>query len=254
MRLVQAPTRYLAANLPGFDEIPRDDLRKNLAVWAVQSGEAGSTPRAEEGARAAGGAPAGDGVLARFATNLTERAKERGKLDPVFGRERPRSRQSGQMFCAGAERTTRSSWGSPGVGKTALVEGLALRIAAGDVPAQLREVQVHVLDLGALQAGAGVKGEFENRLRGVITEVKASPKPIVLFIDEAHTIIGAGGPQGARGRGKPSSSLPARAASCGRSRRRPGPSPSATARRTRRSCVACRRCGSKSRRSIRRSG
>jgi type VI secretion system protein VasG len=86
--------------------------------------------------------------------------------------------------------------GEPGVGKTALVEGLALRIASGDVPAQLADVQLLVLDLGALQAGAGVKGEFENRLRGVITEVKASPKPIVLFIDEAHTIIGAGGPQG----------------------------------------------------------
>ena len=194
VRLVQSPTRYLAGNLPGLEEIPRDDLRKNLALWAVQSGEAGSTPRAEEGA-ARGAAPtaAGDGALARFTTNLTERATK-GELDGVFGRE-TEVRQVVDILCR-RRKNNPIIVGEPGVGKTALVEGLALRIAQGDVPEQLREVQVMVLDLGALQAGAGVKGEFENRLRGVITEVKASPKPIVLFIDEAHTIIGAGGPQG----------------------------------------------------------
>src|SRR5439155_3500906 len=83
-----------------------------------------------------------------------------------------------------------------GVGKTAVVEGFALRIVAGDVPQSLRNVAVRTLDLGLLQAGAGVKGEFENRLKSVIAEVKASPQPIILFIDEAHTIIGAGGAAG----------------------------------------------------------
>ncbi|MFN8548931.1 MAG: AAA family ATPase [Candidatus Eisenbacteria bacterium] len=86
--------------------------------------------------------------------------------------------------------------GEPGVGKTAVVEGLALRIVKGDVPDILRNVRLLSLDLGLLQAGAGVKGEFENRLKSVITEVKASPTPVVTFIDEAHTLIGAGGSAG----------------------------------------------------------
>src|SRR5499426_2485443 len=86
--------------------------------------------------------------------------------------------------------------GEAGVGKTAVVEGFAQRIAQGDVPPQLRNVSVRTLDLGLLQAGAGVKGEFENRLKSVIEEVKASPRPIILFIDEAHTMIGAGGAAG----------------------------------------------------------
>src|SRR5436305_11433500 len=86
--------------------------------------------------------------------------------------------------------------GEAGVGKTAVVEGFALQIVSGDVPAPLRNVAVRTLDLGLLQAGAGVKGEFENRLKSVIAEVKASPKPIILFIDEAHTMIGAGGAAG----------------------------------------------------------
>ncbi len=86
--------------------------------------------------------------------------------------------------------------GEAGVGKTAVVEGFALRIASGDVPDPLKNVSVRTLDLGLLQAGAGVKGEFENRLKSVIEEVKASAKPIILFIDEAHTLIGAGGSAG----------------------------------------------------------
>src|SRR5205814_5337276 len=86
--------------------------------------------------------------------------------------------------------------GEAGVGKTAVVEGFALRIARGDVPPALKDVQVWVLDIGLLQAGASMKGEFENRLRAVIDEVQASPKPIILFIDEAHTLIGAGGAAG----------------------------------------------------------
>src|SRR3546814_13281172 len=90
--------------------------------------------------------------------------------------------------------------GEAGVGKTAVVEGFALRIAAGDVPPALQQVSLRSLDLGLLQAGAGVKGEFENRLKAVIEEVKASPRPIIMFIDEAHTMIGAGGQAGQGGR------------------------------------------------------
>ena len=86
--------------------------------------------------------------------------------------------------------------GDPGVGKTAVVEGLALKIAVGDVPGFLKNVELLSLDMGMLQAGAGVKGEFENRLKGIIDEVKSSPKPLVLFIDEAHTLVGAGGSAG----------------------------------------------------------
>ena len=86
--------------------------------------------------------------------------------------------------------------GEAGVGKTAVVEGFAIRIAAGDVPPALKNVALRTLDLGLLQAGAGIKGEFENRLKSVIEEVKASPQPVILFIDEAHTMIGAGGQAG----------------------------------------------------------
>ncbi|AYH42491.1 type VI secretion system ATPase TssH [Azoarcus sp. DN11] len=132
-------------------------------------------------------------ALDRFTTNLTQRAQE-GRLDPVIGRDAEirqvidilmRRRQNNPILT-----------GEAGVGKTAVVEGLALRIAGGDVPPALQGVGLHVLDMGLLQAGASVKGEFENRLRGVIDEVRASPTPIVLFIDEAHTIIGAGGQAG----------------------------------------------------------
>ena len=103
--------------------------------------------------------------------------------------------------------------GEAGVGKTAVVEGLALRIALNDVPQALQGVAVHVLDMGLLQAGASVKGEFENRLKNVIDEVKRSPHPIILFIDEAHTMIGAGG-QAARTMPRTCSSRPWLVASC----------------------------------------
>ena len=132
-------------------------------------------------------------ALDQFTVNLTERAKK-GEIDPVIGRDfeirqvidiLTRRRQNNPILT-----------GEAGVGKTAVVEGFALRIVAGDVPQSLRNVAVRTLDLGLLQAGAGVKGEFENRLKSVIAEVKASPQPIILFIDEAHTIIGAGGAAG----------------------------------------------------------
>src|SRR5437867_1492678 len=132
-------------------------------------------------------------ALRRFASDLTARAKS-GEIDPVTGRDEEirqivdilmRRRQNNPILT-----------GEAGVGKTAVVEGFALRIAQGDVPPSLKDVQVWTLDIGLLQAGASMKGEFENRLRGVIDEVQASPKPIILFIDEAHTLIGAGGAAG----------------------------------------------------------
>lgn len=137
---------------------------------------------------------AGDGTaLARFCTDFTQKAAA-GEIDPVFGRDR----EIYQMIDILARRRKNNPIvvGEAGVGKTAVVEGLALRIVEGDVPDLLKGVSILGLDMGLLQAGAGVKGEFENRLKSVINEVKASAKPIILFIDEAHTLIGAGGPTG----------------------------------------------------------
>ena len=192
-RLVSDATSYMDGPLPGFEEIPRDHLRTRLGELAAGSAEE-PTAKAAETSAPAGGAPAREGgALAQFATNLTERARK-GELDPVLGRE-VEVRQVIDILCR-RRKNNPIIVGEPGVGKTALVEGLALRIAAGDVPEQLREVEVRVLDLGSLQAGASMRGEFERRLKAVIDEVKSSPKPIVLFIDEAHTLIGAGGPQG----------------------------------------------------------
>ncbi len=132
-------------------------------------------------------------ALAKFAVDLTEKARK-GEIDPIVGRDEEirqivdilmRRRQNNPILT-----------GEAGVGKTAVVEGFALRIAAGDVPPQLKNVSLRTLDLGLLQAGASMKGEFEQRLRQVIEEVQASPTPIILFIDEAHTLIGAGGAAG----------------------------------------------------------
>jgi type VI secretion system protein VasG len=129
-------------------------------------------------------------ALKRFATDLTDRARK-GQIDPISGRDEEirqivdilmRRRQNNPILT-----------GEAGVGKTAVVEGFASRLARGDVPPPLQDVSVHTLDIGLLQAGASMKGEFENRLRQVIDEVQASPKPIILFVDEAHTLIGAGG-------------------------------------------------------------
>ncbi|MDD2318650.1 MAG: type VI secretion system ATPase TssH [Geobacteraceae bacterium] len=137
--------------------------------------------------------PAGTTALSRFCTDFTDKARN-GEIDPVFGRDR----EIAQMIDILARRRKNNPIvvGEAGVGKTAVVEGLALRIVEGDLPDFLREVSVLGLDMGLLQAGAGVKGEFENRLKSVIAEIKASPKPIILFIDEAHTMIGAGAQAG----------------------------------------------------------
>ncbi|MBP0629595.1 type VI secretion system ATPase TssH [Cupriavidus sp. AcVe19-1a] len=132
-------------------------------------------------------------ALARFTTDITQKARD-GRIDPVFGRDI----EVRQMIDILARRRKNNPIlvGEPGVGKTALVEGLALRIAQGDVPAVIRDVSVLTLDLGLLQAGAGVKGEFEQRLKNVIEAVQQAPTQILLFIDEAHTLIGAGNSAG----------------------------------------------------------
>ena len=155
--------------------------------------EAGSPRGASPGVAGAPGGPTGGGKLDRYTLDLTERARQ-GRLDPVLGRDfeirqvvdiLTRRRQNNPILV-----------GEAGVGKTAVVEGFAMRVVQGEVPGVLRNVEIRTLDLALLQAGAGVKGEFENRLKGIIKEVKSSPTPIILFIDEAHTLIGAGGQAG----------------------------------------------------------
>jgi type VI secretion system protein VasG len=137
--------------------------------------------------------PALQNALDKFTLDVTAKAKE-GKIDPVFGRDT----EIRQMVDILSRRRKNNPIlvGEPGVGKTALVEGLALRIAEGNVPESLKTVSLRTLDLGLLQAGAGVKGEFEQRLKNVIDAVQQSPNPVLLFIDEAHTIIGAGNQAG----------------------------------------------------------
>jgi type VI secretion system protein VasG len=155
---------------------------------------AGSSEEVVVSAAAAGApSPAADRALEQYGVNLTERARA-GELDPVTGRD-GEIRQMVDVLLRRRQNNPLLT-GEAGVGKTAVVEGLALRIAAGEVPPPLREVELYLLDIGLLQAGASVKGEFERRLRQLIDEVRASPRPIVLFIDEIHTLMGAGGNAG----------------------------------------------------------
>ncbi|WP_063533628.1 type VI secretion system ATPase TssH [Burkholderia sp. MSMB1589WGS] len=184
-----------------FARVRVDDLKHKFDE--IVAGSAEAEPRqadadgaAPDGAAASGGAPRGPSktpALDTYTTNLTQRARE-GRIDPVIGRD-AEIRQAIDILMRRRQNNPIMT-GEAGVGKTAVVEGLALRIAADDVPPPLRGVALHVLDMGLLQAGASVKGEFENRLKSVIDEVKKSAHPIILFIDEAHTIIGAGGQAG----------------------------------------------------------
>jgi type VI secretion system protein VasG len=170
-----------------FGRIRTAELAEAFDTILARSSEAATIQTLDIGTAV----PAGrQGALARFATDLTARARE-GNIDPIIGRDLEirqaiyillRRRQNNPILV-----------GEAGVGKTAIVEGLALRIASGEVPSTLRNVALHALDLGLLQAGAGVRGEFEQRLQQIVQEVQASPHPIILFIDEAHTLIGAGG-------------------------------------------------------------
>ena len=166
----------------GSDETP-------VASGSHAAGGEGGDPVGELTARAATKTPA----LDQFTTNLTQRARD-GKVDPVIGRDQE-IRQAIDILMRRRQNNPILT-GEAGVGKTAVVEGLALRIAQNDVPDVLKGVEIHTLDMGLLQAGASVKGEFENRLKNVIDEVKKSPHAIILFIDEAHTMIGAGGQAG----------------------------------------------------------
>ncbi|GAB4563489.1 MAG: type VI secretion system ATPase TssH [Rhizobacter sp.] len=184
-----------------FVKFKLDELKHKLAELTQGSQEAGESVRAadapapgtdeEEAEQSA--APGKTPALDQFTTNLTQRARD-GKVDPVIGRD-PEIRQCIDILMRRRQNNPILT-GEAGVGKTAVVEGLALRIAQGDVPPPLQGVELHTLDMGLLQAGASVKGEFENRLKNVIDEVKRSPHPIILFIDEAHTMIGAGGQAG----------------------------------------------------------
>ncbi len=172
--------------------IPHEALQANLLEWIQASRE---QPPAPNRPAAGGDKPesAQDPLLDQYTQDLTAEARA-GRIDPIVGRDGEirqcvdillRRRQNNPILV-----------GAPGVGKTAVVEGLALRIAAGEVPPSLQEVILRVLDLGLLQAGASMKGEFEQRLKGVIDAVRNSAQPIILFIDEAHTLIGAGGAEG----------------------------------------------------------
>ncbi len=178
-----------------FLRIPADTLKHDFAAVTGSSSEAnaaasGTAPEAGiEGAAVS----AKSGALGQFTIDLTAQAKA-GKIDPILGRD-SEIRQVVDILTRRRQNNPILT-GEAGVGKTAVVEGFAVRVAEGTVPEALRDVAVRTLDLGLLQAGAGVRGEFENRLKSVIEEVKASPKPIILFIDEAHTLIGAGGSAG----------------------------------------------------------
>ncbi|PZP98660.1 MAG: type VI secretion system ATPase TssH [Variovorax paradoxus] len=182
-----------------FERIQADALAQDfgkIVAGSPEDGQAATASGAAPGEASGAIAPAAMGkqeALKRFAIDLTERA-HKGEIDPVAGRDEEirqivdilmRRRQNNPILT-----------GEAGVGKTAVVEGFALRLARGDVPPQLKNVRLHMLDVGLLQAGASMKGEFESRLRAVIDEVQASPQPIILFIDEAHTLVGAGGQAG----------------------------------------------------------
>jgi type VI secretion system protein VasG len=168
-------------------------VRGSVEDKQVSAAASDGAPAEPGAAGAAPGAPSQTPALDQYTINLTERARK-GEIDPVVGRE-AEVRQMVDILIRRRQNNPILT-GEAGVGKTAVVEGFALRVAQGDVPPALRNVSVRTLDLGLLQAGAGVKGEFENRLKQVIAEVKASPTPVILFIDEAHTMIGAGGQAG----------------------------------------------------------
>ncbi len=204
--LLKAPG--LRAILPGisaeFSKIKVEDLSDQFS--SIVDGSPEDTLSAQDGTQTGGGvapgeasgavAPAAMGkqeALAQFSVDLTKTARE-GNLDPILGRD-DEIRQIVDILMRRRQNNPILT-GEAGVGKTAVVEGFAQRIVSGDIPPQLRDVTVRTLDLGLLQAGASMKGEFENRLRQVIEEVQGSPKPIILFIDEAHTLIGAGGAAG----------------------------------------------------------
>jgi len=204
MQFCERSSRYTAEEFPEIEAVDTEVLRRDFASICRNSNELDEVPSAVgTGGEASGGgggpggpgpsAPGGDSALGRFTISFTAAAR-RGEIDPIFGRHRE-IRQCIDIL-ARRRKNNPIIVGEPGVGKTALVEGLALAIVSGDVPDLLKNVELISLDMGLLQAGASVKGEFEKRVKAVISEVKASPTPIICFIDEAHTMIGAGGGAG----------------------------------------------------------
>ncbi|WP_044694668.1 type VI secretion system ATPase TssH [Escherichia coli] len=190
LTLLHSPLRYIppaAARL--LTAINRDQLQQDFAAWTKESAESVN----QVGGQAPGTPETGDSGLARYAKNMTEDARN-GKLDPVLCRDHEIDLMI-DILCR-RRKNNPVVVGEAGVGKSALIEGLALRIVSGQVPDKLKNTDIMTLDLGALQAGASVKGEFEKRFKGLMAEVISSPVPVILFIDEAHTLIGAGNQAG----------------------------------------------------------
>lgn len=179
-----------------FNDLSPDHVgRESRTIWA-DSEEENMRPMDGAGLRSAGGgndAAGASTALGRFSVDMTADAAE-GRMDPVVGRD-DEIRQIIDVLMRRRQNNPILT-GEAGVGKTAVVEGFAQKLAADEVPPALKGMRLHMLDIGAMQAGASMKGEFEQRLRSVIDEVQASPTPIILFIDEAHTLIGAGGSAG----------------------------------------------------------
>ncbi|MEL6587332.1 MAG: type VI secretion system ATPase TssH, partial [Pseudomonadota bacterium] len=190
--------REVVAAAPALDGLSADRVAaEHSAIWA-QSNEEQLRPMDGSGLTAGGAKDAaqgkgGDTPLGRYSVDMTADAAS-GTMDPIVGRD-PEIRQVVDVLLRRRQNNPILT-GEAGVGKTAVVEGFAQRLAAGDVPPNLRGTRLHMLDIQAMQAGASMKGEFEQRLKSVIDEVQASPTPIILFIDEAHTLIGAGGAAG----------------------------------------------------------
>ncbi|HCM1932646.1 TPA: type VI secretion system ATPase TssH [Salmonella enterica subsp. salamae serovar 51:c:-] len=192
LALLHSPLRYVlpsAARL--LTAINRDQLRQDFAGWTKESAE--SVVLNADGQIASATADTGDSLLGRYAKNMTDDARQ-GRLDPVLCRDNEIDLMI-DILCR-RRKNNPVVVGEAGVGKSALIEGLALRIVDDRVPDKLRDTEIMTLDLGALQAGASVKGEFEKRFKGLMAEVIQSPKSVILFIDEAHTLIGAGNQQG----------------------------------------------------------
>lgn len=192
LALLHAPLRYVppaAARL--LTGINRDRLQQDFTQWTLESAE--SVMQSTDSQLLNVAAEAGGSLLARYAKNMTADARN-GRLDPVLCRDHEIDLMI-DILCR-RRKNNPVVVGEAGVGKSALIEGLALRIVAGQVPDKLKHTDIMTLDLGALQAGASVKGEFEKRFKGLMAEVISSPVPVILFIDEAHTLIGAGNQQG----------------------------------------------------------
>jgi len=189
LALLHSPQRYLPSRaVTLLLKINRALLHNEFAIWTADSAESETVAEATPTARAAA-----ESLMSRFATDMTQAARE-GRLDPVLCRDAEIDLMI-DILCR-RRKNNPVVVGEAGVGKSALIEGLALRVIAGQVPDKLRDARLMTLDLGALQAGAAIKGEFEKRFKGIMAEAVQSAEPVILFIDEAHTLIGAGNQQG----------------------------------------------------------